>query len=120
MLRGPKRMLPVARAAAVAVPSAAKFRSWEIRQKTGEANREVARERAEAARERREARRKVSRAIPEAYRDRWHRDGRKWGRDDHERRYYGRCDDKGSFLPALLVDAPVVGVVAAMADADKD
>lgn len=85
-----------------------------------EANREV-------ARERREARREVSREIREAYRDRWYRgndrwyrDGRYWGRDEYERRYYGRRDDGGSVLPGLLVGAAVVGVVAAIADADSE
>lgn len=85
-----------------------------------EANREV-------ARERREARREVSREIREAYRDRWYRgndrwyrDGRYWNRYDYERRYYSRRDKDGNILPGLLVGAAVVGVVAAIANADDD
>jgi hypothetical protein len=81
----------------------------------------------EVARERREARGEIRREVRENYRDqywrndgRWYRDGRYWNRDDYERRYYGRRDNTGDVLAGVAIGAAVIGVVAAIADDDKD
>jgi hypothetical protein len=93
------------------------------------ARREIREGQREVSRERREARREIRGEVRENYYDnyyrgsnRWYRDGRYWDRGDYERRYYYRRDNDGSdILKGALVGAAVVGVVAAIADAnDKD
>jgi hypothetical protein len=93
------------------------------------AAREVREGRREVSREKREARREVRREVRDSYRDswyrggdRWYRDGRYWDRSDYERRYYSRDDrdDGGDVVAGVLVGAAVIGVVAAIADADKN
>jgi len=82
--------------------------------------------RREVAQERREARREVRREVREDYRDnyyrgndRWFRDGRYWNRNEYERRYYYRDNDRGKdVLKGVLVGAAVVGVTAALLDDD--
>ncbi len=93
------------------------------------ARREVREGRREVVRERIEARREIRREVREDYFDsyyrgnnRWYRDGRYWDRREYERRYYYRRDDDdgGDVLKGVLVGAAVVGVVAAIADANDD
>ncbi len=87
------------------------------------ARREIREGQREVAQERREARREIRREVREEYSDQywrgsgqWYRDGRYWGRDDYERRYYGRRDNGGDVLAGIAVGAAVVGIVAAIAD----
>jgi gas vesicle protein len=92
------------------------------------ARREVREGYREVERERREARREVRREIREDYYDRyyrgdnrWYRDGRYWDRYEYERRYYRRRDDDGNqFLKGAVVGAAVIGIAAAVANADDD
>jgi hypothetical protein len=88
------------------------------------ARREVREGYREVEREKREARREIRRELREDYyRDqyyrgdgRWYRDGRYWGRDDYERRYYRRRDkDDNDFLKGAMVGAAVVGIGVAIA-----
>lgn len=124
--------------------------SWEVKREMREGAREVAREKREAARElsrcttkecarreiregyrevnreRREARREIRREVREDVRDqywrdgRYYRDGRYWNRDDYMRRYYGNQDDGGNLVKGLIVGAAVVGVTAAIINAQDD
>ncbi len=91
------------------------------------ARREIREGQREVAQERREARREIRREVREEYRDqywrndgRWYRDGRYWDRGDYERRYYGRRDNTGDVLAGVAIGAAVIGVVAAIADDDKN
>jgi hypothetical protein len=91
------------------------------------ARREIREGYREVERERREARREIRREIREDYYDRyyrgdgrWYRDGRYWDRHEYERRYYRRRDDGDDFLKGVLIGAAVVGVAAAVANADDD
>jgi hypothetical protein len=93
------------------------------------ARREVREGYREVQREKREARREVRRELREDYyRDqyyrgdgRWYRDGRYWGRDDYERRYYRRRDkDDDDFLKGAVVGAAVVGIGVATAKSNDD
>ena len=54
---------------------------------------------------------------------RWYRDGRYWGRDDYQRRYYYRRDrdrDDDDLLKGAVVGAAVVGVAVAIAKSNDD
>jgi hypothetical protein len=93
------------------------------------ARREVREGYREVEREKREARREIRRELREDYyRDqyyrgdgRWYRDGRYWGRDDYERRYYRRRDkDDDDFLKGAVVGAAVVGLGVAIAKSNDD
>lgn len=93
------------------------------------ARREVREGYREVEREKREARREIRRELREDYyRDqyyrgdgRWYRDGRYWGRDDYERRYYRKRDKDGDdFLKGAVVDAAVVGIGVAIAKSNDD
>ena len=95
---------------------------WEVRQEAREGYYAV-------EREKREARREIRRELREDYyRDqyyrgdeRWYRDGRYWGRDDYERRYYRRRDkDDNDFLKGAVVGAAVVGLGVAVAKSNDD
>ena len=95
---------------------------WEVRQEAREGYYAV-------EREKREARREIRRELREDYyRDqyyrgdeRWYRDGRYWGRDDYERRYYRRRDkDDNDFLKGAVVGAAVVGIGVAIAKSNDD
>lgn len=131
-------------------PTQALAQSWEVRREIREGARSVAKEKREAARElrgcttkecarrevregyrevnreRREARREIRREVREDVRDqywrdgRYYRDGRYWERDDYMRRYYGNDDEGSSLLKGLLVGAAVVGVTAAIINAEND
>ena len=81
----------------------------------------------EVNRERREARREIRREIREDIRDeywrngRYFRDGRYWERDEYLRRYYGHRDrDDNDLLKGIVVGAAVVGVTAAIVNAQDD
>lgn len=132
------------------IPAQAVAQSWEVRREIREGARSVAREKREAARElrqcttrecarrevregyrevnreRREARREIRREVREDVRDqywrdgRYYRDGRYWDRDDYMRRYYGNSDDGDSLIKGLVVGAAVVGVTAAIINAQND
>jgi hypothetical protein len=132
------------------LPAQALAQSWEVRREVREGGREVAREKREAvrelrrcttrecaqrevregrrevSRERREARREIRREVREDVRDqywrngRYFRDGRYWDRDDYMRRYYGHHDDGDNLLKGLVVGAAVVGVTAAIINAQDD
>lgn len=93
------------------------------------ARREVREGYREVEREKREARHEIRRELREDYyRDRyyrgdqrWYRDGRYWGRDEYERRYYrkrGKGDD--DFLKGAVVGAAVVGIGVAIAKSNED
>jgi hypothetical protein len=90
------------------------------------ARREVREGHREVAREKREARREIKREVRQDYYDnfyrgngRWYRDGRWWDRNDYERRYFYRDDDgAGKIIAGVAIGAAVVGVAAAIADAD--
>jgi len=93
------------------------------------ARREVREGYREVNRERREARREVKREVREDIRDqywrsgRWYRDGRWWDRNDYYRRYYPhmyRNDDDDNLLQGLVIGAAVVGVTAAIVNAQDD
>lgn len=93
------------------------------------ARREVREGYREVEREKREARREIRRELREDYyRDqyyrgdgRWYRDGRYWGRDDYERRYYRKRDKDGDdFLKGAVVGAAVVGIGVAIAKSNDD
>jgi len=95
---------------------------WDVRQEARECYYAV-------EREKREARREIRRELREDYyRDqyyrgdeRWYRDGRYWGRDDYERRYYRRRDkDDDDFLKGAVVGAAVVGIGVAIAKSNDD
>jgi len=93
------------------------------------ARREVREGYREVEREKREARHEIRRELREDYyRDqyyrgdqRWYRDGRYWGRDEYERRYYrkgGKNDN--DFLKGAVVGAAVVGIGVAIAKSNDD
>ncbi len=92
------------------------------------ARREVREGYREVNRERREARREIRREVREDVRDqywrdgRYYRDGRYWERDAYMRRYYGNSDDDGgaNLIKGLVVGAAVVGVTAAIINAQED
>jgi hypothetical protein len=93
------------------------------------ARREVREGYREVEREKREARREIRRELREDYyRDqyyrgdgRWYRDGRYWGRDDYERRYYRKRDKDGDdFLKGAVVGAAAVGIGVAIARSNDD
>jgi len=91
------------------------------------ARREVREGYREVNRERREARREIRREVREDVRDqywrngRYFRDGRYWERDEYTRRYYGHGDDSGSgLLTGVVIGAAVVGVTAAIVNAQDD
>jgi hypothetical protein len=50
---------------------------------------------------------------------RYFRDGRYWERDEYTRRYYGHGDDSG-LLTGVVIGAAVVGVTAAIINAQDD
>lgn len=132
------------------LPAQALAQSWEVRREVREGARSVAREKREAARElrrcttrecarrevregyrevnqeRREARREVLREVREDVRDqygrdgRYFRDGRYWDRDEYIRRYYGHQEDGNGLLKGLVIGAAVVGVTAAIVNAQDD
>lgn len=91
------------------------------------ARREVREGYREVNRERREARREIRREVREDVRDqywrdgRYFRDGRYWDRDDYMRRYYGYRDrDDNDLLKGVVIGAAVVGVTAAIVNAQDD
>ena len=93
------------------------------------ARREVREGYREVEREKREARHEIRRELREDYyRDqyyrgdqRWYRDGRYWGRDEYERRYYRkRGKDDNDFLKGAVVGAAVVGIGVAIAKSNDD
>ena len=93
------------------------------------ARREVREGYREVGREKREARHEIRRELREDYyRDqyyrgdqRWYRDGRYWGRDEYERRYYRkRGKDDNDFLKGAVVGAAVVGIGVAIAKSNDD
>lgn len=93
------------------------------------ARREIREGYREVEREKREARREIRRELREDYyRDqfyrgdgRWYRDGRYWGRDEYERRYYRKRDkDDNDFLKGAVVGAAVVGIGVAIAKSNDD
>jgi hypothetical protein len=98
------------------------------------ARREVSEGYREVNRERREARREIRSEVREDVRDqywrngRYFRDGRHWEREAYMRRYYGTGngngygdnDDGNNLLKGLIVGAAVVGVTAAIINAQDD
>jgi hypothetical protein len=91
------------------------------------ARREVREGYREVNRERREARREIRREVREDVRDqywrngRYFRDGRYWERDEYMGRYYGHDDDNGNgLLTGVVIGAAVVGVTAAIINAQDD
>ncbi|MGE5242686.1 MAG: hypothetical protein ACM3SQ_00475 [Betaproteobacteria bacterium] len=93
------------------------------------ARREIREGYREVEREKREARREIRRELREDYyRDqyyrgdeRWYRDGRYWGRDEYERRYYRKRDkDDNDFLKGAVVGAAAVGIGVAIAKSNDD
>ena len=93
------------------------------------ARREVREGYREVEREKREARHEIRRELREDYyRDqyyrgdqRWYRDGRYWGRDEYERRYYRkRGKDDNDFLKGAVVGAAAVGIAVAIANSNDD
>ena len=125
MTRSANRLSSIARSVtllACLAPATVMADRWEVRREAREGYREV-------EREKREARREIRRELREDYyRDqyyrgdgRWYRDGRYWGRDDYERRYYRRRDkDDDDFLKGAVVGAAVVGIGVAIAKSNDD
>lgn len=94
------------------------------------AQREVREGYREVSRERREARREIRREVREDIRDqywrngRYFRDGRYWERTEYLRRYYPHHhhhdDGDDGLLKGVVIGAAVVGVTAAIVNAQND
>jgi hypothetical protein len=93
------------------------------------ARREVREGYREVTRERNEARREIRREVREDVRDqywrdgRYFRDGRYWERDEYTQHYYGhshRNDSGSGLLTGVVIGAAVVGMTAAIVNAQED